>query len=419
MPNSYTPRVIDGLIVDRLAATGAVLIEGPKACGKTFTAEQHAKSAIYLDSDPGARNALRVDPSLVLDGEPPQLIDEWQLEATPVWSHVRREVDKRKLPGQFILTGSAVPNEDHSRHSGAGRFARLTMRTMSLFESGDSTGAMSLAALMNGERPTSPATRLSVADVAELVTRGGWPLNIGKSSDVAARANIDYLKTVTDVDIARLAGARRDPATAMRLTQALARRTAMELKVAPLAQETDSTEDNIARSTVYEYLSIFEQLMVIESQPSWVTHLRSRARLRKAPRIHFADPSLAAAALRAGPKRLLSDLNFLGLLFESLVVRDARIYADTLDASIYHYRDSNDLEVDIIVEATDGRWGAFEVKLGVGEIDEASEKLLRFAEIVDTEKTGPPAILGVITATGYGYTRPDGIVVAPIGALGP
>lgn len=419
MPSSYTPRVIDGLIVDRLTAVGAVLIEGLKACGKTFTAEQHARSAVYLDSDPDVRSALQVDPSLVLNGEPPQLIDEWQLEATPVWGYVRREVDKRKLHGQFILTGSAVPNEDHSRHSGAGRFARLTMRTMSLLESGDSTGTMSLAALMNGDRPSSPATRLSVAALAELVTRGGWPLNIGKSVVASARANADYLKTITDVDIARLAGARRDPAIALRLAQALARRTAMELKVTALTQEADSAEGDIARTTAYDYLAIFEQLMVIESQPAWVTHLRSRTRLRKAPRIHFTDPSLAVAALRAGPKRLLSDLNFLGLLFESLVVRDTRIYADTIDASVHHYRDSNDLEVDIIVDAIDGRWGAFEVKLGTREIDEASEKLLRFAESVDTEKTGLPAVLGVITATGYGYTRPDGIVVLPIGAFGP
>lgn len=416
---TYRPRVIDGLIIERLAASGAVLLEGPKSCGKTSTAEQHAQSSVHLDTDPAALAALQIDPSLVLNGAPPQLVDEWQLDATRVWNYVRAEVNKRKMPGQFILAGSSVPNEDVSRHSGAGRFARLTMRTMSLFESGESTGAMSLTALMTGERPTASLTPLRVPDIADLIVRGGWPLNLGKSITTSARANADYLQSIAEVDVSRVSGARRAAGTAMRLAQALARNTAMEQNVTRLAREVDGAGASLARTTVYDYLDAFEQLMVIESQPPWPTHLRSRATLRKSPRTHFIDPSLAAAALRAGPARLLADLSFLGLLFESLAVRDSRVYAGALDAHVYHYRDSNNQEVDIIVQAADGRWGAFEVKLGVGQIDHSAEKLLGFAATVDTERTGPPAVLGVITATGYGYTRPDGVVVVPIGAFGP
>lgn len=415
----YLPRVTDNALASALQASGAVLLEGPKACGKTFTAEQAASSAIYLDMDDAGVDAIRIDPALVLDGQRPQLIDEWQIEATRVWNYVRSVVNRTGAQGQFILTGSATPDDDARRHTGAGRFSRLLMRPMSLFESGESTGVMSLSALMAGERPTSAASPLTVPDVVDLVVRGGWPLGIKLSGDAAARANRDYLGTIAEVDIDRLGGPRRDPLRAMRLFRALGRNVAMEQKIARIADETHG-EDNqsFARSTAYDYLADLQRLMVIEPQPAWATHLRSRSRLLVAPRTHFVDPSLGVAALDATPKMLLKDLNAFGYHFESLAVRDCRIYSSMLNGHVYHFRDSSDLEIDIVIETPHG-WGAFEVKLGSSQIDKAAANLIRLRNKVETEKVGLPAVLGVITATGYGYTRTDGVVVVPIGTLGP
>lgn len=415
----YRARVLDSVLEQRLKSAGAVLLEGPKACGKTFTAEQFTASQVYLDTDYAALDAMRIDPGLVLNGEPPQLVDEWQLEATRIWNHVRSEVNRRAEPGQFVLTGSAVPEDDARRHTGAGRFARLVMRPMSLYESGHSSGTISLAGLLAGERPKA-ATTLTVPDVAELVVRGGWPLNLHMPIDSAAQANADYLRTIAEVDISRVDGTRRNPALVQRLFQALARNVAMEQKVASLAAEVEGEEGVIARSTVYAYTEALRRLMVLEEQPPWSTHLRSRATLRTASRTHFIDPSLAAAAVAAGPNRLMADLNYLGLLFESLAVRDCRVYSAPLDATVHHYRDSDALEVDIVIQVRDGGWGAFEVKLG-GEkaIEDAAAGLLKLAAKLDTGKVGKPAVLGIVTANGYGYTRPDGIVIVPIGALGP
>lgn len=413
----YRSRVLDAQLASRLRSAGAVLVEGPKSCGKTFTAEQAARSAVFLDTNPAARAALGVDPSLVLNGQPPQLIDEWQLEATPVWNHVRDQVNRRAEPGQFILTGSAVPADDAARHTGAGRFAKLRMRPMTLEESGESTGVMSLAALLSGERPSSSATDLDVPMVAGLIVRGGWPLNLNLAIEDAAIANRDYLTTVAEVDIVRTDPARTDPERARRLLLALARNVAQEHRITRIAADAEGDDSTLARTTVYDYLRAFERLMLIETQPAWSSHLRSRSSLRTSARTHFVDPSLAAAAMAASPSALLRDLNTLGFLFESLVIRDLRVFADAIHASVSHYRDSDGLEVDAIISAPD-RWGAFEVKLGPAHIDTAAANLLAFARKVDTDKIGEPAVLAVITATGYGYTRPDGVVVVPVGALG-
>ncbi|WP_454050990.1 ATP-binding protein [Cellulomonas sp. Marseille-Q8402] len=415
----YRTRVLDEVVAARLRSAGAVLLEGPKASGKTRTAQQHTASQVYLDTDDSARSALAVDPALVLDGAAPQLVDEWQLEATRVWNHVRSEVDRRGAPGQFVLTGSAVPDDDVARHTGAGRFARLTLRPMSLFETGDSTGEMSLGQLLRGGRPAARDPGTSVRDVTDALVRGGWPLHLGMDVADAARANVDYLRTVAEVDIPRLDGTRRDPARTSRFLQALARNTAMELRVTRLAADVDAGNGLLARTTAYDYLAALRRLMVLDELPPWATHLRSRAVLRTSPRIHLSDPSLSAAALGAGTDRLLSDLNCLGLLFESLVVRDTRVYAEPLDARVHHYRDSDGLEIDLVVQTRDGAWGAFEVTLGPGQVDEAARHLLAFAAKVDTDRTGEPAVLAVITATGYGYTRPDGVVVVPVGTFGP
>ena len=417
----YRPRIVDPELAARLAATGAVVIEGPKGCGKTATARQVARSEVLLDVDENARRAIAIDPSLVLDGPVPRLFDEWQLEPT-LWNHLRRAVDARQQPGQFILTGSAAPTDDITRHTGAARITRLRMRPMSLFETGHATGAISLAALLAGESARSQESTLTVTDLATLVVIGGWPGNLTRTSAQAMQAARDYLDEIRRVDLSRVDRSTRDPGKVGRLLRALARHVATEASLATLMADTvgaEGADGALARETVRDYLDALERVMIIEDQPAWAPHLRSRSRIRNAAKRHFVDPSLAAAALRATPARLLADLNALGLLFESLVVRDLRVYAQASDATVLHYRDNTGLEVDAIVEVSDGQWAAFEVKLGQGQVDAAAASLLTFASRVDTAKCGAPAALGVITASGYGYRRPDGVHVIPVGALGP
>lgn len=415
---AYERRVVDAELRQRLSSTGAVVIEGPKACGKTQTALQIAASSVLLDTNMSARRALAVEPSLVLDGKAPRLLDEWQVEPQ-LWNLVRREVDSRQLTGQFILTGSAVPADDAQRHTGAGRFSFLRMRPMTLFETGQSTGAMSLTELMAGNASSSGDTGLTIADIAERITIGGWPAQQSKSVRDAARAARDYLEQVQQVDIGRVAGGKCDSAKVGRLLSSLARNTATEVATTVLAADTGGSVGPLARNTVSDYLEVLERLMVVENQPAWSPHLRSRSILRSKPKRHFVDPSLAVAALAAGPDRLLADLELMGFLFESLVIRDLRVFAQPLDGQVFHYRDNNGVEVDAIVQFADGRWGAFEVKLGLGMIDTAANNLLRFEKLIDVHKSGPPTVLAVICGTGFAYRRKDGVVVIPIGALGP
>lgn len=416
--DGYRSRVVDRELTERLRAAGAVLIEGPKACGKTQTALQVAASHVYLDTDMTARQALAVDPRLVLDGPAPRLLDEWQV-APALWNHVRRVVDERTERGQFILTGSAVPADDHTRHTGAGRFSRLRMRPMTLFESGHSSGSISLAALMAGESGRSADPGLSLADLGNRLTAGGWPALQSVDVTGAARGVRDYLEQVVRLDIERVDGVRRDPQKVLAVLRSLARNVATEVRIAQVALDAGGADGELTRATVAGYLEALTRLMIVEDQPAWSTHLRSKATLRQSPKRHFVDPSLAVAALRAGPARLLADLNTMGYLFESLVVRDLRVYSQPLDGEVLHYRDSSGVEVDAIVQRSGGVWGAFEVKLGPDAVDVAAASLRRFAETVDTSRVGTPAVLAVITGSGYGYRRPDGIHVVPIGALGP
>lgn len=395
-----------------------MVIEGPKACGKTETGRQVAASAALLDVDLNLRRALDVDPSLVLEGDVPRLIDEWQVEPA-IWNHIRRLVDDRSQPGQFVLTGSSVPNDDASRHTGAGRFSFLRMRPMTLYESGYTNGAVSLAALFDGHSPRSADPGLSVSDLADRITIGGWPAQQAGSPDVAAEAARDYLHQISEVDVARATGSVRDPGKLRALLRSLARNASTEVAITVLAADAGGADGPLARSTVADYLNALERLMVVENQPAWAPHLRSRAVLRSAPKRHFVDPSLAVAALAASPRRLFNDLSLLGLFFESLVVRDLRVFAQPLGGQVQHYRDNNGLEVDAIVQLADGRWGAFEIKLGAGLVDAGAASLLRFANIIDTEKCGEPSVLAVISGNGYGYMRPDGVGVIPIGALAP
>lgn len=425
----YRPRVVDDELRRRLKSSGAVLIEGPKACGKTVTGEQAAASAVYLDVEPLLRDMAEVDPSQILgEGEPrPRLIDEWQT-APAIWNQVRRAVDlSGGKAGQFILTGSAVPPDDLTRHTGAGRISRLRMRPMSLFESGHSSGEVSLGEVLAEKKPPSVRSQHTVADIAERITVGGWPALVSADPVHAAQAVSDYIQEVCRTDLHRLDSVRRDPKRVMRVVQSVARNVATEAATTVITEDAGipsapgvNEGTGPSRLTVIDYLDALERLMVIEDQPAWAPHIRSKVRLRSSAKRHFVDPSIAVAALGTGVEGLLSDLNYLGYVFESLVVRDLRVYSQHNDGEVFHYRDETGLEVDAIIKTRSGSWAAFEVKLG-GEalIDKAATSLLKFAEKVDAQKMGQPARLAVIVANGYGYTRTDGVAVIPIGALGP
>jgi hypothetical protein len=410
----YSARVVDSELRQRLSSTGAVVIEGPKACGKTATARNLAASEVLLDVDENARQAVAVDPRLVLTGDTPRLIDEWQIEPA-IWNHIRRTVDERGEPGQFILTGSAAPADDITRHTGAGRLTRLRLRPMTLFELERSAGTMSLAELLNGTRTSCPDPGLNIPELTELIAVGGWPGHLRLTSQQALRANRDYLEEIRRVDINRVDGVRRDPDKVGRLLRSLARNAGTYASATGMAEDIGG----ITVQTALEYLASLERLMIVEDQPAWAPHLRSRSRLRSAAKRHFVDPSLAVAALRTTPEGLLKDMNLLGFLFESLVVRDLRVYAQAVDAEVLQYRDNTGLEVDAVIQCADGRWGALEIKLGAGMVEQGAASLLKFVDRVDTEKCGSPSLLAVITGTGYGYLRDDGVTVIPIAALKP
>ncbi len=414
----YLPRIVDAELAELLEASGAVLIEGPKACGKTATAMRVAESTVLLDVDNNARRMIDVDPAVVLEGDTPRLIDEWQLEPE-LWNHVRRTVDRRSDPGQFILTGSAVPADDTTRHTGAGRFTRLRMRPLSLHESGHSSGEMSLRRLLDGERQRAQRSDLSIASIAELICVGGWPGNFGRPLGSTLRMNRGYLDEICRLDISRFSERKRDPVKVARLLRSLARNVATPAAMANLARDVGRDGENLKVDTVAAYLEALERLMLLEDQPAWSPHLRSRTTLRTKPVRHFVDPSLATAALRATPARLTADPEFLGLLFESLVIRDLRIYAQAADAQVFHYREKEGLEVDAIVEAADGRWAAFEVKLGDRRIAEGANNLKRLARRMEESDHEKPSVLAVIVPRGYGHAGIEDVGVIPIGALGP
>lgn len=414
----YRKRVVDAQVSMLMSAMGAVVLEGPKACGKTMTAMQVARSAVRLDVDANGRAAAAIDPSLVREGAPPRLIDEWQVEPS-IWNHMRRQVGDRQANGQFLLAGSSVPAGDETRHTGAGRIARLRMRPMSLFESGHSTGMVSLSGLMSGQLARSTDPGLDVPEIATRVAVGGWPRFVDAPVDQALTAMRAYVDEVRRTDVQRVSGVDHDPDRVLQLMRSLARNVRTMTGVKTLARDVAGTEGTIDHKAAYTYYQALERLMVIEDQPAWGPHLRSKARVRVTPKRRFVDPALAVAVLRATPDRLLDDLELLGFLFESLVIRDLRIYAQAMDAQVLHYKDNTDLEVDAIIEAVDGRWGAVEVKLGPGMADQGAETLLAFVEKIDTKKCGPPSFLAVITGFGLGYVRPDGIQVIPMGTLGP
>ena len=419
MAEQYHPRVVDEELAVRLGSAGAVLIEGPRACGKTVTGRHHAASEVLLDVDAGLRSAAELEPGLVLEGPAPRLIDEWQ-SVPSIWNHVRRAADRGGGPGRFILTGSAVPPDDTTRHTGAGRVSRLVMRPMSLLESGHSTGECSLGAMLRSEPVPAHLGETTLADLVAFVCRGGWPGMIDARTGDAQRFVRDYVEEIRRADLRRVDGVRRDPVLVRRVLQSLARNVATEAAVSVIAADAGGSSGPLHPETVQSYLSALERVFVIEDQPAWSAHLRSRSRLRRSPKRHFVDPSLAVAALRSGPDRLQADLESFGLLFESLAVRDLRVYSQPHDAEVYHYRDNTGLEVDAIVETAAGAWMGVEIKLGgEGPIEEGARNLCKLRDRVDPDRSGPPAALAVITGVGPGYTRPDGVVLVPITALGP
>jgi uncharacterized protein len=409
----YRPRIVDETLARAIEASGAVVVEGPKACGKTETARQRAASEVRVDT-PDARQAFAASPSLLLEGATPRLLDEWQVEPD-LWNYVRHAVDDRRATGQFLLTGSAVPPDEPARHSGAGRFIRLRMRPMTLTELGFSTGDVSLASVLAGEEVRAPRPGLSVPDLAERIVVGGWPVNLRLTTVQAMRANRGYLEDIVREDVRRLDGVRRDPLGVQRLLGSLARNVAGAATVERLTADANGADGGYNSDTIRGYMTALARLMIVDDVPAWNPSIRSRARLRQTPVRHLADPSLAPAALNANPARLLREINWMGQLFESLAIRDLRVYAASQGGEVFYYRDSSGLEVDAIIEMADGRWAAFEVKLGSTPaiVDAAAANLRRLANDV----LEPPMALGIITGTGYGFTRPDGIHQIPIAAL--
>jgi hypothetical protein len=369
-----------------------------------------------MDIDETIRVRMEVDPSLVLEGEVPRLIDEWQ-EYPLIWNHVRHEVDTRKKKGQFILTGSSSVRDQARLHSGAGRFSILNMRPMSLYERGWSTGEVSLEGLVTGAIPKSEEVAFSLKNLAEKIVMGGWPGLLGANAEEGLRYIRDYISLIAEVDINKASGSNREPQKVKRLIQSFARNISTEASLATLVKDTNGTDGFVSTETATTYIEALERLMVAEQLPAWNTNIRSSDTLRKSPKRHFVDPSLAVGALGLSVETLIDDLEYFGLLFESMVIRDLRIYAELHDAKVFHYRDSTNFEVDAVLEYPDGRWAAFEIKLGFGAQDNAASNLLKFSKKVNQEQMGSPAALTVITANGFAFRRNDGVNVVPIGTL--
>lgn len=419
---SYRPRIVDSALKRKLRGKGAVLIEGPKWCGKTTTAEQVSKSTLSVD-DPSTVNTNKIlseiDPERLLTGDHPRLLDEWQV-APKLWDAVRHHVDRHKGQGQFILTGSSVPADiSETIHSGTGRFGWLVMRPMTLYESGDSTGDVSLASLFESQ-PISGCSNLDLDRLTFLICRGGWPESVDMDDDVALDQAFDYIDAVIRNDMSRVDNIRRDPQKVRMLLRSYARNQGTQISQASISADISSNDtEGVSEETVSEYLQALRKLYVIEDMKAWNPNLRSKTAIRTSDTRYFVDPSLAAASLRIGPQDLINNLNTTGFFFEALAVRDLRVYAESLDGDVYHYKDNLDNECDVVIHLRDGRYALLEVKLG-GEklIDEGVKTLKDVLRRIDTDKMGKPAFMAIITGTErYAYRRDDGIIILPLGAL--
>ena len=424
--DGYRHRIMDSLLEKKLQAKGAVLIEGPKWCGKTTTAEEIAASKILLartDVKNNFKSLLEIDTDAALSGDTPMLIDEWQT-VPKLWDAVRYIIDHRRKMGQFILTGSAVPDkeaEEERKHSGTGRFAWLTMRPMTLFESGESNGKVSLGNLFTAPEKILEKNDLKLQDIAFLICRGGWPMAVGLPEEAALEQAFDYYDAVTKEDITKVDGVKRASERVQRLMRAYARHQGTQVSITTLKEDLKSNDTAMLDDdTISSYLEALRKIFVVEDMPAWNPNLRSKTAIRTADTRYFVDPSIATAALGLGPEDLMNDLKTMGFFFETMCVRDLRVFAEALNGNVYHYRDKSGLECDAVVHLRNGQYGLIEVKLG-GEtlINEGVETLTSLAKQIDTTRMKAPAFKMILTATGeYAYRRPeDGIYIVPIGCL--
>lgn len=421
----YKKRIADSLLSLQLEAAGIVLVDGPKWCGKTTTALQQAASVIYMDDPVHKKDYLRLaetDVNVLLVGADPRLIDEWQV-APQLWDACRFAVDRRGADGQFILTGSAEPvDQDKLTHTGTGRVGWVHMRPMSLYESGESNGAVSLSDLFDGTFKAADANELKLDDLCYLICRGGWPKCIGKSERAALKQSYNYIDAVALRDMKEVDDVDRSEITTRKLLRSYARHQATQATSGTIAADLSANEGKpLSDKTIISYLKALKKLFVIEDMEAWNPNLRSKAAIRSTDTRYFVDPSIATASLGIGPKDLHRDLNTLGLLFETMAVRDLRVYAEALDGQVYHYRDNNNLECDSVLHLRNGHYGLIEIKLG-GEtlIEEGASNLITLAKKIDTDKMYTPSFMMVLTGTGqYAYKRNDGVYVVPIGCLRP
>lgn len=419
----YKKRIIDETIKKKLKAKGAVLVEGPKWCGKTTSCEQISKSKLYM-SDPSQKNQnillAQMNPELLLEGETPRLIDEWQI-APKLWDAIRFEVDHRNDEGQFLLTGSTTPvNKSDIDHSGTGRFSWVTMRPMSLYESGESNGSISLNDLFEKKDNIKGINNLTLNDIAFLTCRGGWPRATFMENDIALEQAFDYFDSIIKNDISSADGIIKDSERVKRLMKSYARNQGTQASIAVLKEDMQNNDINsLNEDTIYSYINALKKIFVIEEVPAWNPNLRSKTAIRSSDTRYFVDPSIATAALGIGPNDLINDLHTFGLIFETLCIRDLKVYAESLNGNVYHYRDANNLECDAVIHLRNGDYGLIEIKLGGDElINEGIKSLLELKEKIDTTKMKKPSFLMVLTAIGkYAYKNENNVYIVPIGTL--
>lgn len=416
----YLTRLCDAELTLALQSSGAVLIEGAKWCGKTSTASKAAESMVFMqDPDHASSYHAMADtkPSLLLKGATPRLIDEWQV-APVLWDAVRFQVDQRTERGQFILTGSAVPPENETAHTGTGRISRLKMRPMSLYESMESTGQISLRALFEGTQVDDGATsELTIEQIAFVLCRGGWPASIDLHGLPSLRMAMNYVEAIINQDVSRVDGVEKNPERVRLLLRSLARNIATTATYQTIKEDVEATDVSVSDKTINTYINALRRIFVVEDLPAWEPSLRSKTAIRTTEKRHFVDPSIATAVMRVHPEGVLSDFAYFGFLFESLCTRDVRVYAQANDGDVFHYRDKSGLEADLIVRLHDGRWAAIEVKLGTKQIEEAAKNLLSLKAKINEEQMGKAAFLMVLTGGQHAYQRNDGVWVVPIGCL--
>ena len=421
MGEKYLSRIADKILADRLESSGAVLIEGPKWCGKTRTATEISKSQLYMqdpDKTLSYMKAADTKPSLLLKGETPRLLDEWQM-APVLWDAVRFMVDQRGKTGQFILTGSAVPQDNVVQHTGTGRISRIMMRPMSLFESNESNGTISLSELFNGKTDIEAFSDLTIEQIAFAIVRGGWPASVEDTKKSALRRAVDYVEAVINADVSRVDNIEKNPVRVRALLRSLARNISTVATIKTIHDDIamSDTDESISEKTISQYLNALNRIFVTENIPAWNPALRSKTAIRTSPKRQFVDPSIATAIMRLTPERLLDDFNYFGFLFESLCDRDLRIYTEAIDGEVFHYRDSSGLESDAVIVLNDGRWAAVEIKLGSKEIEDAAKHLIELKNKVNTQKMMEPSFLMILTGTEIAYRRDDGVLVVPLGCL--